>query len=114
MPCYYEEINGKRDFFIVINKKDAKDLKDLVLPLELFEKGISKKLDVKCFLEVGRTKFAEIDRRYYPKFGLPLSETDKICFVLENSLYPKFRKDEVLISKFPNGDVTLQIGEADF
>ena len=66
MPVYYEQIRDQRNFYIILEPEEADSIGldnfELLLG-KLIEKGTGKVLETGTRLRIGKTKFAEIDRR---------------------------------------------------
>ena len=95
IKTYYEKVNRKSNFIVILRDSKIIDLlrtttnNKSILGGELIKTSNETILNVETQLLTGKTKFAEIDRKYKPKFGLPLEETDTIEFILRKSLFPQ-------------------------
>ena len=56
---------------------------------------------------IGKRRFSDIDRAYFPQVGLPIAEVEKVRFTLSDLLVTKLEEEGTISSKL--GDVTVGI-----
>lgn len=114
MKCIIEGRSEKNNFTIILRDEGiVKKLGTSVLEGEIWAKGgrWMGRLDPNAFLKIGKTKFADIDRRYFPTLGTFVSEATKMEFILRDSLYPKLEQNGYIESELPTGKVVIQVGK---
>jgi hypothetical protein len=111
MPVYYEEIDGKRNFYIPLySDSNIKLLEEHALSSGgLIERNTGKRLNIQTQMFLGKASFASIDRRYHPNCGLPLEELERIDFVLRDDALEELRDKGSVSSELPTGTVRIKV-----